>query len=564
MGQEMSDKLTRLLLVEDNPGDARLLQEALREVKNAQFELVHVERLSQALERLGEERFDIILLDLSLPDGKGLDTIVRVHEQTPRVPIVVLTGLDDEEMALRALREGAQDYLVKGQVDGSLLVRAMRYAVERKDAEELIQQHLKRITALRDINLATTSTLELSTVLNVLLEKIDLFLPYSSATVRLFNKESGLLEPVACRNLDEKEWKEEKWRGGRGLPNIIFETKTPMIIRNIQTDPRTQDPGFFCKHGLVSYLGVPLIVKDEILGVIAFYTKEECEFSKEEIQFLSTLAGQAAIAIHNARLYERTRNQATELERSNKVKDEFLSIMSHELRTPLNVVMGYVSMMMDGMLGEVNHEQKEALQKIITRARDQLTMISGILQATRMEAEGVKVESHEVNLCDFLDDLRRSCEVPWGKELTIKWDYPSDLPVVKTDGEKLKNILQNLINNAIKFTEKGSVTVSARYFPRKDTIEFKVADTGIGIEKEFFVVIFDRFRQVDSSETRPYGGVGVGLYIVKQYTELLGGKVEVESEVGKGSTFTVTIPCEIFPLAVGEQRLNAESKEIDA
>jgi DNA-binding response OmpR family regulator len=145
----MTNKPTRLLLVEDNPGDARLLREALREVKNTQFELVNVERLSQALERLVEKRFDIILLDLSLPDGKGLDTIVRAHEQAPGVPIVVLTGLDDEEMAIKALRQGAGDYLIKGQVDGNLLVRGIRYAIERKETEEQIQRNLKRLTALR-------------------------------------------------------------------------------------------------------------------------------------------------------------------------------------------------------------------------------------------------------------------------------------------------------------------------------------------------------------------------------------------------------------------------------
>jgi signal transduction histidine kinase len=175
-----------------------------------------------------------------------------------------------------------------------------------------------------------------------------------------------------------------------------------------------------------------------------------------------------------------------------------------------------------------------------------------------LEAEGVKVESQEVSLRDFLDDLRSHYQIPLGKELTLTWDYPSDLPVVKTDSEKLKHILENLVNNAIKFTEKGTITVSARYFngaragesSRKQekgdsqdgVVELKVSDTGVGIAKGHFPVIFERFRQVDSSETRRYGGVGIGLYIVKKFTELLGGKVEVESEVGKGSIFTVTIP----------------------
>jgi signal transduction histidine kinase len=358
---------------------------------------------------------------------------------------------------------------------------------------------------------------------------------------------------VACRNLDEKEWKVEQWKGGRGTPNVVFERKAPWKVRNVQTDPSVRDPEFFRRHGLVSYLGIPLIVKDEILGVISFYTKEEHEFSHEDIEFLTTLAGQAAIAIHNSQLYEESREQAVELEKAIKVKDEFLSVMSHELRTPLNVVMGYAGMIKDRMLGEINREQERALGKIVSRSRDLLSMIIGILEATRIEAEEVKVESQKVNLVNFLGELRLAYDVPLDKELDLIWDYSLELPAVKTDSEKLKQILQNLINNAMKFTEKGSVKISARYLPDAEVTEFKVADTGIGINKESFPVIFEKFRQLDSSETRPYGGVGMGLYIVKKFTELLGGEVEVESEVGKGSTFTVTIPCD-GQKAIGHQQ----------
>lgn len=241
---------------------------------------------------------------------------------------------------------------------------------------------------------------------------------------------------------------------------------------------------------------------------------------------------------------------ADELRKANKVKDEFLSVMSHELRTPLTVVMGYTGMIMDGLLGEINENQKKALQKIINRSNDQLAMINSVLQATALEGRAVKVDSHEVNLRNFLDELRSSYDVPVVGQHSLKWHYPSDLPVVKTDSAKLKQILQNLMNNAIKFTEKGTVTVSARIkeglSPQASRrfVEFKVVDTGIGIPKEHLHSIFEKFRQVDSSETRSFGGVGMGLYIVKKFTEMLEGTVKVESELGKGSTFTVTIPCE--------------------
>jgi len=452
-------------------------------------------------------------------------------------------------------------------------------AIERKQAEEQVQSNLERIRALREMDLAITSTLDLRTILDILLEKIDRLLPFVTATtVRLLNRETGELAPVACRNLDEEEWKvATAGATARGLDRMLPEKNTPVMVLNIQTDPRSLASQFLRKYGLVSSLRVPLVAKEEVLGVLTFFTKEEHQFTDDEVGFLTTLAGQAAVAIHNAQLYEEMAKLAGDLAKSNKVKDEFLSVMSHELRTPLNVVMGYTGMIKDRVLGEINPQQEEALSKVISRANDQLAIVNNILHATVFETEKIKIESHEVGLGDFLNQLRSVYEAPINKELTLNWDYPSDLPIIETDSGKLKQILQNLINNAIKFTEKGSVTISCRTregtrqlaessirsLPTADSllpteplptadrslptgegrwVEFKVADTGIGIPEEALPIIFEKFRQADSSETRPYGGVGMGLYIVKKLTELLGGKVEVESELGKGTTFTVTLP----------------------
>ena len=168
-------------------------------------------------------------------------------------------------------------------------------------------------------------------------------------------------------------------------------------------------------------------------------------------------------------------------------------------------------------------------------------MISSILEASRMEAESVKVDNREFSAEKLLSELQLSYNGPMAKDLKLIWDYPSNLPVMKTDMWMLQQILQNLINNAIKFTEKGSVTISAQFLPGTEAVEFKVSDTGIGIPKKALPLIFEKFRQMDGSQTRPYGGAGLGLYIVKTYTETLGGKVDVESEPNKGSIFTVRL-----------------------
>lgn len=168
-------------------------------------------------------------------------------------------------------------------------------------------------------------------------------------------------------------------------------------------------------------------------------------------------------------------------------------------------------------------------------------MINGILQVTSMEAPR-KTHLQPVNLNSFLDDLRSTYEFPSDRQVKLHWDY-RDLPIFETDAEKLRHILQNLINNAVKFTPQGHVAVAARYVLERHRMEFKVCDTGIGIPPDKLPIIFEKFRQVDGSETRLYGGVGLGLYIVKQYVEALGGKIDVQSTVDVGSAFTVTLPC---------------------
>jgi signal transduction histidine kinase len=216
--------------------------------------------------------------------------------------------------------------------------------------------------------------------------------------------------------------------------------------------------------------------------------------------------------------------------------------MSHELRTPLNVMMGYVGLVQEGMLGEIKPEQNEALKKSLHHSRNLLSMITDILQATRIEARDVTLENSNVSLRRIIEELRSTYEISLTKDLSLVWDIPPDLPVMETDGSKVKQILKNLIDNAIKFTESGTVAISARHVSETNKVELQVADTGRGIAEDKIPVIFDMFRQLDSSSTRRYEGVGLGLYLVRKNAELLGGEVNVESALGKGSTFTLLLP----------------------
>jgi signal transduction histidine kinase len=290
-------------------------------------------------------------------------------------------------------------------------------------------------------------------------------------------------------------------------------------------------------------LGVPLIANNETIGCLIFLTRDEHEFGEEEVDFVSTLAGQVAIAIHHSQLYDQSQQQAEELRSAHKIKDEFLRVVSTELKTPLNVITGYTDMFSEGLLGTLTPIQEKAVETVAKQSRELQGLIDTVLQVSNMETETLHLQLHEVNPWEFLSELRSSYDCPLGKNVKLVWTYPYDMPSVQADRGKLKRILENLINNALRFTEQGTVTVSARYLSSKRLLEFKIADTGVGIPQEQLSTVFEKFRQVQGARAEmQHGGVGLGLYIVKKYTDLLGGKIYVESHAGEGSTFTLLVP----------------------
>jgi signal transduction histidine kinase len=230
------------------------------------------------------------------------------------------------------------------------------------------------------------------------------------------------------------------------------------------------------------------------------------------------------------------------LETANRMKSEFLNVMSHELRTPLNIIAGYVELLREGVLGTIVPEQVEALEKVKRQSRELLTMINDILDVTRIEGGAVLLDQKEMDLNKFIQEIKSDYALPLSNPVKIVWQCLEQLPVIHTDSAKLRSIVQNLLNNAIKFTELGTITFACRYLADLGTLEFKIEDTGIGIPPDKLPHIFDLFWQADSSERRTHGGVGLGLYIVKKFTDLLGGHIDVHSATGQGTAITVAIP----------------------
>ena len=246
---------------------------------------------------------------------------------------------------------------------------------------------------------------------------------------------------------------------------------------------------------------------------------------------------------HFAQLVRSERLLTERADQRSQVKTELLNILSHELKTPLTVIASYSQALKSSALGEINRDQERAVTKILQQTEHLENIVNVILASASVETGAVAVRREELVLSEFLDELRQNCEgTVVNSQVALKWDYPASMPVVMSDPGKLRIILLNLVNNAVKFTDQGEVCISARHESEHGKMVFDVKDTGIGIAPDQLPFVFDKFWQVDSGRTRTQSGIGMGLYIVKAFTELLGGSVKVNSALGQGTRFIVELP----------------------
>ncbi|OGK76068.1 MAG: hypothetical protein A2X51_04965 [Candidatus Rokubacteria bacterium GWC2_70_24] len=266
------------------------------------------------------------------------------------------------------------------------------------------------------------------------------------------------------------------------------------------------------------------------------------EFSPETIDLLNTFATQSALAIQNARLFREIEDKSAQLEVATQHKSEFLANMSHELRTPLNAVIGFSEVLLERMFGDLNPKQDEYLQDILSSGRHLLSLINDILDLSKIEAGRMELELTTFDLPVALDNaltLVRERATRHGIRLDLAVD--DRVGAVVGDERKIKQVILNLLSNAVKFTPEGG-RVTVRALPAGDAVEVAVSDTGIGIAPEDREAIFEEFRQVGSDYARKREGTGLGLTLARKFVELHGGTIRVESEVGRGSTFTVALP----------------------
>jgi PAS domain S-box-containing protein len=299
-------------------------------------------------------------------------------------------------------------------------------------------------------------------------------------------------------------------------------------------------------YELAQSVSVPLLRGDQLIGIQVAGRRRQVSFGASHSRLARGIAQLASLALENARL-------VGQLEQASRLKSDFLATMSHELRTPLNVILGYNDLLLDEVFGALTPEQAASLDRVGTSARELLELISATLDISRLETGRAALNLQEIDPTELLREIEAETRTVLEKPgVQSVWRIAPDLPALYSDAVKLKVLLKNLIANAAKFTDHGSVTVSAE--SRDGWIEFTVADTGIGMSDETQAVIFEPFRQGDSASSRRHGGVGLGLYIVTRLLELLCGRIEVDSTPGVGSTFRVWIQIDALRRFAPSQR----------
>jgi signal transduction histidine kinase len=427
----------------------------------------------------------------------------------------------------------------------SLLAGQIGIAMANAQIYEGLRTSLDRLSRLMKVGAAISSELDLDALLRTISQTTSHLLQAERSTVFLVDPMKGELWSRVAEGLDNKEIHIPL---SAGIAGQVATTGNPVRISDAYTDPRF-NPEVDKKTGYRtrSILCVPMRNRrGQVIGVFQVLNKRDGDFTALDEQLLASLSSQAAVAVENAKLYEEVQRTLTQLQALDRMKSDFLNAISHELRTPLAPILGYTEILLAGGMGSLPTSAMRGVQAISESGKRLLNLIESLLAFVRLDQGEMALKRESVNVALLLSTLlERFASKAGERKLSLHLDVAEGLPTVQADPQELAIALNHLVENALKFTPAGGeVTVGARKVGEAGQagVEIAVRDTGIGIAADQHARIFDRFYQVDSSLTRQYGGVGIGLAVVKQSIEAHGSQVIVESEPGKGSTFRFVLP----------------------
>jgi signal transduction histidine kinase len=428
-----------------------------------------------------------------------------------------------------------------------IAIENVRLFQELQERTRELVRSVEELKALGEVGQAVSSTLDLETVLTRIVSHAVQLSGTDGGAIYEFDEQTEEFLLRATDHMEEElitALRANPPRLGDGVVGRAAISREPVVVPNILEErayaPRMRQ--MLERFGFHASLAVPLLRENRIIGGLVVRRKTAGEFRPEVIELLKTFATQSVLAIQNARLFREIEEKSRQIEAANRHKSEFLANMSHELRTPLNAIIGFSEVLRERMFGELNDKQAEYTDDILTSGQHLLSLINEILDLSKVEAGRMELELATFDLPLAIDNARtfvRERATRHGINLDVTVD--DRLGDFVGDERKIKQILLNLLSNAVKFTpEGGRIGITARQ--ADGAVEISVSDTGIGIAAEDQPKIFEEFRQVGSDNAKKVEGTGLGLTLAKKFVELHGGKIWVTSEMGKGSTFTFTLP----------------------
>ena len=592
-------EVIRLLLIEDNPGDARIIQEMLIEAGSNQFALEQYDRLSAGLERLNSGGVDVLLLDLGLPDSNGIDTFLRVYAKAPEVPTVVLTGLDDQRLAVKLVNKGAQDYLVKGQFDNNLLMRTIHYSIERKRSEKVIRESETRFRNLIKMNADAIIIVDCKGIVrfaNPAAEALfrrtaDEFVgeAFGFPVVADEIAEIDIVYKGGETAIAEMRSAEIEWEGEtahlaslRDITEIFKAREKIDLLANLVenasyvmifiVNPDGQIVECNALAGNTFGYSKSAMLTMNLGALLNFKADERWEKIADSVQHESRWRGEL-VAVHkdgkefpvdmaasrsSGEEYGGTsiicfiRDVSREKE-IDRMKTEFISSASHEMRTPLTSIKNAVDIILKRKVGDITDVQERFLSMAQRNIERFSNLINNVLDISKIESGKMRLNYTEMDIRASIENVMNMFKSAADeKSISLQMNIKPTLPTIYADASRIEEVIINLVDNAVKFTpDDGVVTVDVHELKEisdmpegvKGFLSISVTDNGVGIPAEGINHIFDKFYQVESSlSEHKKSGSGLGLTISKYTIEAHGGEIQCRSREGEGSTFSLTLP----------------------
>jgi signal transduction histidine kinase len=417
-------------------------------------------------------------------------------------------------------------------------------AIENARLFEEVQARNRDLTALSEVGRAVSSTLDLRVVLKTIVERAVELSETDGGSIFYYRQETGRFELGETTGLDQEvvaKFRKLDISARETGQGEAIAKRQPLQIADLSK--RTTNPlrDASLEAGLRAALVVPLLGGEGPLGTLVVWRRQQGEFSEAIAGLMQSFADQSAIALENARLFEEIARKSRELEIASQHKSQFVANMSHELRTPLAAMLGYAELLQEGIYGALPEKSLPILTRIRSNGKHLLGLINTILDISKIEAGQFKLNIGEYALGSIVETVMVATEsLAATKKLALKTEVAKGMPHGLGDEQRLTQVLLNLVGNAIKFTDAGEVCIAAGAANGHFTVS--VSDTGPGIPAEECERVFEKFRQVDSSNTRAKGGTGLGLSIAREIVEMHGGHIWVESTIGEGSTFRMELP----------------------